>query len=96
MQLTKFIALLAATAATTVNAAPGAPLEERQATIAYLRFYAGSGCEEPWLEDTVFQQGNKCLSNTYTAPYGSFFIRDNYFTRTSKSEDYRSSKIITG
>lgn len=93
MQLTKIIALLAATAATSVQAAPGTTLEDRQATIAYLRFYAGSGCEEPWLDDTVFQQNDKCLSNTYTLPYGSFFIRDNFFTRTSKRRSANTQEI---
>ena len=85
MQFTNIIGLLTVIAATSVQAAPGASLEERQATIAYIRFYAGTGCQEPWLEDTVFQQGDKCLSNTYTGPYGSFFIQTNSFTRTSKS-----------
>jgi hypothetical protein len=84
MQLTSIVALVTAIAAVGVQALPSSPMEERQATIGYIRFYAGTGCEEPWLEDTVFVQGDKCLSNTYTAPYGSFNVQDNSFTRTSK------------
>jgi|TARA_R110002003_G_scaffold388_5_gene19332 hypothetical protein len=85
MQFTSIIALMTAIAATSVQAAPSTSVEERQALIGYIRFYAGTGCEEPWVEDTVFQQNDKCLSNTFTQPYGSFKVIDNYFTRTSKS-----------
>jgi hypothetical protein len=84
MQLTSIIALFTAIAASGVKALPSSSIEQRQATIAYIRFYGGNGCEEPWLEDTVFQQGDKCLSNSYAGPYGSFDIQTNSFTRTSK------------
>ncbi|KAH7067385.1 hypothetical protein BKA63DRAFT_582223 [Paraphoma chrysanthemicola] len=82
MQLTSIIAFMTAIAATSVQAAPSTSVEERQALIGYIRFYAGSGCEEPWIEDTVFIQGDKCLSNTFTQPYGSFKVINNFYTRT--------------
>jgi hypothetical protein len=84
MQLTNLLALITALAATSVSALPNpATIAERQSPgIGIIRFYAGSGCEEPWLEDTVFFQGDKCLSNSYTAPYGSFRVQSNGFTRT--------------
>jgi hypothetical protein len=84
MQPTTLLAATIALATTSVSALPSSSLAERQAFIGYLRFYGGTGCQEPWLEDTVFQQGDKCLSNTYTGPYGSFNIQTNGFTRTSK------------
>jgi hypothetical protein len=86
MQFTSIIALVSALATTSVQAAPAATtaLESRQALIAYIRFYGGGGWQEPWLEDTVFQQNDKCLSNTYAGPYGSFDVINNSFTRTSK------------
>jgi hypothetical protein len=83
MQLTT-LRTLATCLVASVSALPSFPVEERQALIGYLRFYDGTGCQEPWLEDTVFQQGDKCLSNTYIGPYGSFDIQTNGFTRTSK------------
>jgi hypothetical protein len=84
MQLTNLLAIITALAATSVNALPNpSAIGERQAPgIGIIRFYAGSGCEEPWLEDTVFFQGNDCLANSYTAPYGSFRVQQNEFTRT--------------
>jgi hypothetical protein len=84
MQLTNVFALIAALAATSVVALPNpSTIAERQVPgIGIIRFYAGSGCEEPWLEDTVFFEGDKCLANTYTAPYGSFRVYQNGFTRT--------------
>ncbi|KAF2026904.1 hypothetical protein EK21DRAFT_92030 [Setomelanomma holmii] len=82
MKLTNIITLLATVAATSVRAAPSSSVDERQALIGYIRFYAGTGCEEPWIEDTVFQQGDKCLSNDFTGTYGSFKVIDNSFTRT--------------
>ena len=87
MQLTSIIALLSAAAFTGVQAAPSSSIEERQAMIGYIRFYGGTGCQEPWVEDTVFQQGNTCSSqNVFSGAYGSFNIQTNSFTRTSKSE----------
>ena len=87
MQLTNLIALVSALAATSVNARPNpSTIAERQLPgygVAIIRFFAGMGCEEPWLEDTVFYQGDVCLNNTYTAPYGSFKVYINTFTRTS-------------
>ena len=87
MQLTNLIALVSALAATSVSARPNpSTVVERQAPgdgVAIIRFYAGMGCEEPWLEDTVFFQGDVCTANTYTAPYGSFRVYINDFTRTS-------------
>ena len=94
MQLTSIVALLTAVATMSVQAAPTTSLEERQATIAILRFHAGNGCEEPWLEDTVFFQSDKCASNTYTAPYGSLFFQNNYFTRTGKLPVYQLIDIV--
>ena len=84
MQLTNILGLIAALAATGANALPNpSTIVERQSPeIGIIRFYAGSGCEEPWPEDTVFFQGDKCLSNEYTAPYGSFRVQSNGFTRT--------------
>lgn len=93
MKLTNILALLTATVTTGVQAMPSSSLSERQALIAYIRFYAGNGCEEPWLEDTVFQQGEQCLANTYAGPYGSFNVLNNSFTRTST---YSSRDIFGG
>lgn len=89
MQFTSLITLLTAAAFTGVQALPNPALEssieERQTPfIGYIRFYGGTGCQEPWVEDTVFQQNDKCLSNTFTQPYGSFNIQQNGYTRTSK------------
>ena len=87
MQLTNLIALVSALAATNVNARPNpSTVVERQAPgdgVAIIRFYAGMGCEEPWLEDNVFFQNSTCTDNSYTAPYGSFRVYINDFTRTS-------------
>ena len=90
MQFTSIVALISALAATSVQAAPTpaaapvavASLEERQALIAYIRFYGGNGCQEPWIEDTVFQQNDQCLNNSFAGPYNSFDIQTNAFTKT--------------
>lgn len=84
MQLTNLLPLITTLAAMTVHALPKpSTIAERQSPgIGIIRFYAGSGCEEPWLEDTVFFQGDKCRSNEYTGPYGSFRVQQNGFTRT--------------
>ena len=87
MQLTNLIALVSALAATSVSARPNpSTVVERQAPgdgVAIIRFYAGMGCEEPWLEDNVFFQNSTCTENSYKAPYGSFRVYINDFTRTS-------------
>ncbi|KAI4654579.1 uncharacterized protein J4E79_008453 [Alternaria viburni] len=86
MQLINLIALVTALAATSVNARPNpSTVVERQAPgdgVAIIRFYAGMGCEEPWLEDNVFFQNSTCTENSYKAPYGSFRVYINDFTRT--------------
>ncbi|KAI4618637.1 hypothetical protein J4E80_005239 [Alternaria sp. BMP 0032] len=78
MQLTNLIALVSALAATTVNARPNpSTVVERQAPgdgVAIIRFYAGMGCEEPWLEDNVFFQNSTCTENSYKAPYARFYV----------------------
>lgn len=86
MHFTNIIALISALAATSVQAAPAlaASLEQRQALIGYIRFYGGNGCQEPWIEDTVFQQNDQCLNQTFAGPYGSFNVQTNAWTRTSK------------
>jgi hypothetical protein len=85
MQLTALLALASGLLA-SASALPST-LSSRQTVpfIGYIRFYGGGGCQEPWLEDTVFQQQDKCLSNEYTGPYGSFEVRTNGYTRTGKS-----------
>ena len=90
MQFSSIVALITALAATSVQAAPAAApapasLEQRQALIAYLRFYGGTGCQEPWIEDTVFQQNDQCLPQTFSGAYNSFNVQNNAFTKTSKS-----------
>ncbi|KAI4918429.1 hypothetical protein J4E90_002813 [Alternaria incomplexa] len=88
MQLINLIALVTALAATSVNARPNpSTVVERQAPgdgVAIIRFYAGMGCEEPWLEDNVFFQNSTCTDNSYKAPYGSFRVYINDFTRTTR------------
>jgi hypothetical protein len=86
MQLTALALALATGLIASASALPSS-LSERRAVpfIGYIRFYGGNGCQEPFVEDTVFQQQDKCLSNEYTGPYGSFEVRDNGYTRTSKS-----------
>lgn len=83
MQFTTFITLFATLAAKSVHASP---LEQRRAPVGtgYIHFYADMECTEPFVKDTIFTQGDKCLSNQYTGPYGSFKVQENGFTRTGK------------
>jgi hypothetical protein len=78
-------------ATTGVHAPRSSCFDNLQALIGYLRVYGGTGCQEPWSEDIVFQQGIKCMSNTYAGPYGSFNIQTNGITRTIQRR--RGSRI---
>ncbi|KAF2652013.1 hypothetical protein K491DRAFT_781440 [Lophiostoma macrostomum CBS 122681] len=82
MQLTTLTltSLLAALAA----AAPGTPVQERQATpTVYARFYPDAGCHGDWVDDTVFAQSQTgCYNNGITSPYNSTFFSGNTLTCT--------------
>lgn len=87
MQLTTALATFALAVA-GVNAAPtnSASLEVRQDPgLIYTRFYAGGGCQEPWLDDVVFvDTSNDCYNNGLQANYGSVSFINNSATRTRK------------
>lgn len=93
MQFTTFITVAVTLAATSVHASP---LEQRQTLvgIGYIRFYADTACTEPFVEDTIFTEGDRCLSNEYTGPYGSFKVQDNGFARTGKLADGQDCEVV--
>lgn len=72
--------------ALSASAIPGTPVQERQATpTVYARFFNNGGCQEPWVEDTVFAQNtNDCISLGITTPFGSTNFTGNTLTRTRK------------
>ncbi|KAF2739575.1 hypothetical protein EJ04DRAFT_508841 [Polyplosphaeria fusca] len=85
MYFTTALTALALALATSVHAAPGSPIAERQATpTIYVRFYNGGGCQGDWQEDTVFVQDGSgaCVPNTITQKYGSFRVEGNTATKT--------------
>ncbi|KAF2868575.1 hypothetical protein BDV95DRAFT_578746 [Massariosphaeria phaeospora] len=85
MQFTTSLLTLALAAA-GVSAAPNpaAGLTVRQVpNLVYVRFFAGGGCQEPWVEDDVFYDDGTgtCRVEPFTGTYGSFRIVNNDATR---------------
>lgn len=85
MQLTTIVSLLAA--AMAVNAAPGSPVQERQATpTIYAQFFPDGGCHGSWIDDIVFaQSGSDCVNNGVTSAYASANFSGNTASKTRKS-----------
>lgn len=83
--LSNLIALEFATAAISVAPHPG--VKNRQAGVVYVRFYAQSGCQGNWIEDTVyFDDGtDACQVETLSIPYASWRVEQNDATRMRKS-----------
>ncbi|ORY04692.1 hypothetical protein BCR34DRAFT_617416 [Clohesyomyces aquaticus] len=98
MQLTNALASLILLAAAGVKAAPGTPVQERQATpTVYAQFFNGGGCQGPWLDDTVFAQNtNDCVNNTISANYGSTFFSGNTLTRTLRLYELSGCPVNQG
>ncbi|KAF2788044.1 hypothetical protein K505DRAFT_379181 [Melanomma pulvis-pyrius CBS 109.77] len=62
-----------------------AALEERQAVgVVFAQFFAGTGCEGNFVEDTAFVQDGTgaCVPNTITTPFQSIRVITNTATRT--------------
>ncbi|KAF2746640.1 hypothetical protein M011DRAFT_487057 [Sporormia fimetaria CBS 119925] len=60
--------------ATTALAAPSdRALAARQSRIIYARFFGPGGCEDPWVEDVVFNQANgaNCVNTGISIPHKS-------------------------
>jgi hypothetical protein len=85
MQLTTILATLMASAA--VTAAPS-PLDARQSRTTYVRLYNNGGCQEPWVEDVVFNQGagTGCVNTGIAIPHQSANFIDS--TTTCKRKAY--------
>lgn len=86
MYLSTTLAALLAAVTMTASATP--VLDARQETPRiYARFFGGGGCQEPWLEDTVFLQTvpvGECQDVT-VGPFGSTNFAQNLLTRTCES-----------
>ncbi|KAF2476702.1 uncharacterized protein BDR25DRAFT_375748 [Lindgomyces ingoldianus] len=71
-------------ASVVVQAAPGTPVQERQATpTVYGQFFAGTACLQRLVDDIVFAQNTEdCIPNTITGGYDSISLTGNHLTRT--------------
>ncbi|KEY68892.1 hypothetical protein S7711_03825 [Stachybotrys chartarum IBT 7711] len=91
--MTNLLALALATAG--ISAAPYPGVKNRQAGVVYVRFYAQSGCQGDWIEDTVyFDEGTgACHAESLSIPYASWSVEQNDATRMRKSR-YTSSGTV--
>lgn len=82
MKFTSGLLALALTVA-GASAAPNSALEDRQAGVVYVQFFAQDGCQGNWGEDTVyFDDGSDtCQVETTTFQYTSFKVVRNEASR---------------